>query len=135
MTPSRFPLLAAAIFALATCLSATIQAAPQDHLAPVPQATREEAEVISLLEISTPTNGSVTQIKLPVYNPTRYVLKSCVVRIQVPSRKINRIYSSERATIEPNTDGEFIVQTGIYNPDSREIKVEILKLTYESVKK
>jgi len=135
MTSSRFALLATAIFALTTCLAPSLCAAPQDHLAPVPQATKEEAEVINLLEIGTPNTAYANQIRLPVYNPTRYVLKSCVVRIQLPSRKINRIYSSERATIVQNTDGEFTIQTGILNPDAREMKVEILKLAYEIPKK
>src|SRR6218665_2429266 len=94
MTPPRFALITALAFALVATIPPTLRAAPEEHLAPVPQATGPEAEIISLLEVGTPERVNNLELRVPVYNPTKYTLKGCVVRLQVDSLKINRIYYS-----------------------------------------
>jgi len=130
----RRPLsLFTSLLMIATSLS--LPAAPEDHLAPAPQASKMEAEVIALLEISQPVFSATGEVIMRVYNPTKYVLKSCVVRVEIPSKKINRIYTSNPTSIAPNKDGEFSIKTAIFNTDSQQAKVEILKLDYEPARK
>ena len=70
--PRAVSILAAVLLAAG---SRPLSAAPEDHLAPVPQATKVEAEVIALLQCSEPNFGPSGQVSLRVYNPTKYVLK------------------------------------------------------------
>lgn len=133
MNHPRAFFLSTCLLLIATCPS--LPAAPEDHLAPTPQASKVEAEVIALLEVSQPSFAPNGDVSVRVYNPTKYVLKSCVVRIEIPSKKINRIYTSDSTSIAPNKDGEFSIKTAIYNTDSQQAKVEILKLDYEPAKK
>ena len=135
MTPPRFAIITAIAFALVATTPPTLHAAPEEHLAPAPQATGSEAEIITLLEVGTPERVSNRELRLPLYNPTKYTLKGCVVRLQVDSLKINRIYYSEQTAIEPNTDGEFPFKLDLNRLESSPIKVEILKLTYDLPKK
>lgn len=60
-----------------------------------------------------------------------------MIRVEIPSRKISRIYSSEKASIAPTKDGEFVINTAILNlrPEAEQANVEILKLTHETPKK
>lgn len=122
-----------AVLVIANSLS--LHAAPEDHLAPTPQASKVEAEVIALLQVSPPSFLPGGEVILKVYNPTTYILRDCVIRIEIPSRNINRIYTSGHTNIPPNKDGEFSIKTAISNPNSETSKIEILKLNYEPAKK
>jgi len=114
--------------------SALSQAAPSEHLASVPTATQQEKEIITLLQISKPYINENGRIMVPVYNPTKYDLTSCVIRVTFPAEKLDRIYYSEKTSILPFKDGRFDISTSLNGKKSNDMKVEILKLSFKDEK-
>lgn len=108
--------------------------APADHLAQVPVATKQEAEIISLLQVDKPRIDASGNITIPLYNPTKYDLTSCAVRVTLPTEKIDRIYYSGMTAIPPFKDGEFSVSTSLTNKSNVEMKCEIITLSYKTKK-
>ncbi len=110
-------------------------AAPEDHLAPVPEATQEEKEVLSLLQFGPQFIDGQGIVTVRLYNPTKYVLLSCVLRVSFPNEKISRIYYSESTTIPPFKDGEFDARTALFGKKSENMKVELLTIKYAKKEK
>lgn len=126
---ARLLVLASALFLLRP-----LPAAPTDHLAPIPEATQDEKEVLALLQIGKPFIDQLGAITVPFYNPTKYTITGCIVRVSLPAEKIERIYYSENAGVQPLTDGEFTIKTSLGGRRSEDLKVEILKLRYTGKK-
>lgn len=114
--------------------SALSQEAPPEHLASVPTATQQEKEIIALLQISKPYIDQNGRIRVPVYNPTKYDLTGCVIRVTFPAEKLDRVYYSENTSIVPFKDGGFDVSTSLNGKKSDDMKVEILKLSFKNTK-
>lgn len=110
-------------------------AAPADHLATVPEATAEEKEVLSLLQFGPQFIDGQGLVTVRLYNPTKYVLLSCVMRVSFPEEKISRIYYSENTMIPPFKDGEFDAKTALYGKKSENMKVELLTIKYSKMEK
>lgn len=110
-------------------------AAPEDHLATVPEATQEEKEVLSLLQFGPQFIDGNGRVTVRVYNPTKYTLLSCVMRVSFPNEKISRIYYSEGTTIPPFKDGEFDARTALYGKKTENMKVELLTIKYAKKEK
>ena len=123
-------LLAVAFFALPQAF-----AAPADHLATIPEASVEEKEVISLLQQGKTVIDSGGTIIIPFYNPTKYVMNSCTIRVFVPGQKIDRVYHSENTSVPPLIDGAFKIQTALIGLHNEDIKCEVLKVKYTVPKK
>jgi len=110
-------------------------AARKDHLAVVPVATEEQQEVISLLECGKPSIDATGTIRIPVYNPTKYILSGCVVQVTFPKENISRIYYSGSTAIKPLSDGQFEIKTMIYNVKSEDMLFQIHSLSYSGTGK
>lgn len=110
-----------------------LPAAPADHLAPVPTATAQEKEVISLLQTNQMSVNN-NRIFVSIYNPTKYELQSCIVRAVVPSSKIDRVYYSDKATIPPFKDGVFQIDANLDGRKTDEVKVEIIGISWAEKK-
>lgn len=123
-------LLAVAFFAISQTF-----AAPADHLATIPEASAEEKEVLSLLQQGKTTIDSGGTIIIPFYNPTKYYLNECAVRIFVPAQKVERVYHSDITSVPPLKDGFFKINTSVAGVRSEDIKCEILKVKYTVPKK
>lgn len=122
------------IIAASIVTSALSHAAPPEHLASVPTATAQEKEIIALLQIGKPSIDQNGRIRVPVYNPTKYDLTGCVIRVTFPAEKLARIYYSEDTLIVPFKDGGFEVLTSLNGKKSEDMKVELLKLSFKNEK-
>ena len=116
-------------------LQETISAKPDDLLAIIPKPTKEEKEIISLLQVGKPDFDQMGTIHILVYNPTKYIIKGCVIQVTVPADNIRRVYFSAVTEIRPFTDGVFEVTTKLYNMRDKDFQCDILTLSYAGNKK
>lgn len=124
-----------AIVALsAGCFLGTVSAAPQSNLAQIPAPTPQETEILSLLKVGKMSIDPQGFITIPLYNPTKYTLKSCAVRVVFRSDDIERYYLSKPAEIKPLTDGWFTIPTQLLNKSDRGMECEMLTLSYSESK-
>ena len=110
------------------------QAAPADQLAPLPEATQVEKEVIGLLQIDRTDIDPSGNLSISLYNPSKYTLKNCAIRLQIPLRKIDRVYFSANTEIIPLHNGSFHISTQIENAYGKEFKCEIIKVSFDKPK-
>lgn len=109
----------------------TLPADPASHLATVPAPGAQEKEVISLVQWSpSEIGGAGIQVVIPVYNPTKYILTSCVARFTAKD-KTERVYFSNPTGIAPFKDGNFVFTTRLPDVQPGDLKYEILQLTYK----
>jgi hypothetical protein len=129
----KFALILTGLALLVLMGTERLTAAPTDHLAPVPTATAQEKEVISLLQTNQ-VSVSNNRIFVALYNPTKYELQSCVIRVVVPSSKIDRVYYSDKAAIPPFKDGVFQIDANLDGRKTDEVKVEIIGVSWAEKK-